>query len=93
MVDIARYKYFLRQLMCFKHDVNYPRDKEFTPEELQAVTPLDIYHYFKFRAYGDADLILDNEEELAALGVSPGDLDTHSARKGGRVSEPYLLPL
>jgi len=66
MVDTVRYKACLRQLMSFKDGVIYPDDREFTPEELQALTPDDIYRYFKLRAYGNADADEDEENPTEA---------------------------
>ena len=66
MVDTVRYKACLRQLMSFKDGVNYTSDREFTPEELQALTPDDIYRYFKLLAYGNADANEDAENPTEA---------------------------
>ena len=41
-------------LMSFKYGQEFASDREFVDAELQALTPNDIYQYFKFRVYGDS---------------------------------------
>ena len=52
--------------MSWKYNQQFSNDYEFTEAELQALTPNDIYRYFKFRAYGDADINEDTANPTEA---------------------------
>ena len=56
MVNVGKYKSCLCTFMSWKDNVaGYPVDTEFEVEQLASITPDDIYRYFKYRAYRDAD--------------------------------------
>ena len=66
MAPPKSHKATLIMLMSFKYGQEFSRDHEFTEEELQAVTPNDIYQYFKFRVYGDSNA---DEDSLNPIGA------------------------
>ena len=49
MAPLKSHKANLTMLMSFKYGQEFTSDREFTDAELQALTPNDIYQYFKFR--------------------------------------------
>lgn len=51
----GKYNSCLRTFMSWKDNNAYARNTLFNPNQLGSITPDDIYRYFKFRAYGDAD--------------------------------------
>ena len=55
-------------LMSWKYGRQFTNNHEFSEAELRAVTPDDVYRYFKFRAYGDADI---NEKKARNHLVTP----------------------
>jgi hypothetical protein len=52
---MSDYKTYLCALMSWKDETHYSNDTSFSREELNSITPNDIYRYFKYIAYGDAD--------------------------------------
>lgn len=49
------YKKHLCALMSWKDGKRYSEDTSFPSEELNSISPNDIYRFFKYLAYGDAD--------------------------------------
>ena len=54
-----RYKPILLKFMSYRDQQDYPKDKQFTVDELRHVTPDEIFQYIKFQTYHgniDADI-------------------------------------
>jgi hypothetical protein len=63
MINVGKYKACLCTFMSWKDNIaGYAVETEFDVEQLASITPDDIYRYFKYRAYGDADA----DENIAA---------------------------
>lgn len=53
---MSDYKSILCISMSWKDGNSYSNDySSFSSEELNSITPNDVYRYFKYLAYGDAD--------------------------------------
>ena len=63
---VDRYKGVLISFMTWKDGEPYPRNTEFPREVLTAITPEDIYRYFKYKTYGDANANEDTENPILA---------------------------
>ena len=55
------YRSVLTRFMFFKDGAQYTNATQFTQQDLIAITPYDIYRWFKMKAYGNPNI---NEDEL-----------------------------
>ena len=53
--QIKQYKHILCKFMSFVHGTEYHDNWHFEAEELQQITPQDVYHYLCVQAYGKPD--------------------------------------
>jgi hypothetical protein len=59
------YRSTMRTFMCYNNKINYPKDWEFSIQELAPITPEMICKYFCFRAYGHENASPDDIPTLA----------------------------